>query len=46
VFRANKIRGRVLAMLNDSDLTNLGVTAMGDRKYLLHIFASAGKVIH
>ena len=40
-FRANKIKGRVLAMLNDSDLTNLGIRAMGDRKYLLHIFANA-----
>ena len=28
-------------MLNDDDLMNLGVRAMGDRKYLLHMFENA-----
>ena len=41
MFRTNKIKGRVLAMLNDDDLMNLGVRAMGDRKYLLHMFENA-----
>lgn len=44
MFRTNKIKGRVLEMLDDCDLTKLGVAAMGDRKYLLHIFANAKKV--
>lgn len=40
MFRTNKIKGRVLAMLSDEDLRHLGVAALGDRKYLLHIFKS------
>ena len=41
MFRTNKIKGRVLAMLSDEDLRHLGVAALGDRKYLLHIFKSS-----
>ena len=42
-FRANKIKGRILAMLSDDDLKQLGVAALGDRKYLLHIFTNSKK---
>ena len=38
MFRTNEIKGRVLPMLDDEDLRQLGVAALGDRKYLLHIF--------
>lgn len=43
MFRANKIKGRILAMLSDDDLKQLGVAALGDRKYLLHIFTNTKK---
>lgn len=37
LFRANKIRGRVLKLLKEEDLKHLGVTALGDIRLLLHL---------
>lgn len=38
LFRANRIRGEVLPLLTDTDLKELGVAALGDRKLLLKLF--------
>ena len=38
-FRVNKVRGRVLPLLNDEDLKQLELIALGDRKYLQHLLA-------
>ena len=38
-FRVNKVRGRVLPLLNDEDLKQLELFALGDRKYLQHLLA-------
>lgn len=43
-FRVNKVRGRVLPLLNDEDLKQLEVAALGDRKYLQHLFSKACRV--
>ena len=36
-FRVNKIRGRVLFLLSEDDMKQLGLGALGDRKYFQHI---------
>ena len=36
-FRVNKIKGRVLPLLEDEDMERLGLSALGDQKYLKHI---------
>ncbi|XP_065885283.1 uncharacterized protein [Dysidea avara] len=36
-FRVNKIRGRVLFLLSEDDMKQLGLDALGDRKYFQHI---------
>ena len=33
VFRTNKIMGKVMSQLTDSDLKELGIRALGNRKY-------------
>ena len=38
-FRVNKVRGRVLPLLNDEDLKQLELAALGDRKYLQHLLS-------
>jgi len=38
LFRDNKIKGKTLPLLDDSDLRELGVKALGDRKHLLQLF--------
>lgn len=40
-FRVNKVRGRVLPLLNDEDLKQLELAALGDRKYLQHLLSRA-----
>jgi len=37
LFRVNKIRGRVFKQLKEEDLKQLGLTALGDRRLLLHL---------
>ena len=39
-FRTQKISGSVLAMLSDSDMKELGVTTMGDRRRIQHLLKS------
>ena len=39
-FKVNKVRGRVLPLLNDEDLKQLELAALGDRKYLQHLLSS------
>lgn len=41
LFRVNRIRGPVLSLLTDTELKELGVTALGDRKLLLKLFQHA-----
>ena len=36
-FRVNKIRGRVLFLLSEDDMKQLGLGALGDRKYFQHV---------
>lgn len=38
-FRINKVRGRVLPLLNDEDLKQLELAALGDRKYLQYLLS-------
>jgi len=40
-FRVNKVKGRVLPLLNDEDFKQLELTALGDRKYLQHLLSRA-----
>ena len=37
LFRRNKIRGKVLKLLTDRDLQEMGLTAIGDRRLLNHL---------
>ena len=37
LFRLNKIRGKVLKLLTDKDLQEMGLTAIGDRRLLSHL---------
>jgi len=46
LFQVNKINGRVLHTLSDTDLKDLGVEAMGDRRYLLQLFKKRSDVVH
>ena len=41
IFRVNKIKGRVLPLLCDSDMEKLGLSALGDQKYFQHILHKA-----
>lgn len=37
LFRRNKIRGKVLKLLMDRDLQEMGLTAIGNRRLLNHL---------
>ena len=37
LFRVKKIRGRVFKLLKEEDLKQLGLTALGDRRLLIHL---------
>lgn len=37
LFRRNKIKGRVLKLLTEADLQEMGLTAIGDRRLLSHL---------
>ena len=37
LFRCNKIRGKVLKLLTDGDMKEMGLTAIGDRRLLNHL---------
>ena len=37
LFRRNKIRGKVLKLLTDRDLQEMGLTAIGDRRLLNYL---------
>ena len=37
LFRRNKIRGKVLKLLTDRDLQEMGLTTIGDRRLLNHL---------
>ena len=45
LFSVNRISGEVLPQLNDGDLKELGVAALGDRKLLLKLFKTVDLVV-
>ena len=46
VFRSNKINGKVLSLLTEEDLKELGLAALGDRRLLSHLLKEFKKVIN
>ena len=46
VFRCNKINGKVLSLLTEEDLKELGLAALGDRRLLSHLLKEFKKVIN
>ena len=44
LFRRNKIRGKVLKLLTDNDLQEMGLTAIGDRRLLSHLLQQVATI--
>ena len=46
LFRCNKIRGKVLKLLTEGDMKEMGLTAIGDRRLLNHLLQQVHKLYY